>query len=89
MIVNAHGTMDMLATMLAGPTGRPVLNKTRLEGLYLYALQYAQLNTSTDANGAPDVFAALEQQLGLKLESAKAPIPVLIIDHAERVPTGN
>lgn len=37
MIVNPRGTMETLATMLTGPTGRPVLNKTNLEGPYFYA----------------------------------------------------
>lgn len=90
MIVNPRGTMDMLATMLAGPTGRPVLNKTRLEGPYFYALQYAKLDTTaSDPNSAPDIFGAVQQQLGLKLESDKAAIPILIVDHAERVPSRN
>jgi uncharacterized protein (TIGR03435 family) len=90
MIVNPRGTMDMLATMLAGTTGRPVLDKTNLDGPYLYVLQYAQLDTTaSDPNSAPDIFGAVQQQLGLKLESDKAPLPVLVIDHAERVPTGN
>jgi bla regulator protein BlaR1 len=38
---------------------------------------------------APDLFAALESQLGLKLESAKGPVEVLVVDHVNRVPTEN
>lgn len=48
-----------------------------------------------DSGAAPDaisglsVFTAVHEQLGLKLESRKAPIAMLVIDHAERVPTEN
>lgn len=82
-------TMDQVATSLAGPTGRPVINKTGLEGPYTYSIQWGQTDHSDEPNGAPDIFGAVQQQLGLKLEPAKAAIPTLVIDHAERVPTGN
>jgi uncharacterized protein (TIGR03435 family) len=38
---------------------------------------------------APDLFAALEKQLGLKLEKSKAPLDVVVIDHIEKTPTEN
>jgi uncharacterized protein (TIGR03435 family) len=41
-----------------------------------------------DAEAPPDLFAAFQQQLGLKLESTKAPVEVLVIDHVER-PSAN
>jgi len=39
--------------------------------------------------GGPDIFAALEKQLGLKLEQTRGGVPVMVIDHAERVPVEN
>ena len=39
--------------------------------------------------GGPNLFAALENQLGLKLEKAKRPVDFLVIDHADKVPTEN
>jgi uncharacterized protein (TIGR03435 family) len=90
MLISFQNTMDRLAKDLAGPTKRPVINETGLEGGRTYALQYAQLSTaSNDIESAPDIFGAVQQQLGLKLESGKAAVPTLIVDHADRVPTGN
>ncbi|HVW08231.1 MAG TPA: TIGR03435 family protein [Bryobacteraceae bacterium] len=89
MMVNVKGTMDQLATALAGPAGRPVIDKTGLDGAYVYVLQYAQLGTAVDPDSAPDIFGAVQQQLGLKLESDKAPVPVLVVESANRVPSGN
>jgi uncharacterized protein (TIGR03435 family) len=45
--------------------------------------------SETPSDSAPDFFAAVERQLGLKLEPKRDPIEVLVIDHAERVPTEN
>jgi uncharacterized protein (TIGR03435 family) len=42
-----------------------------------------------DPGGAPDLFRALEKQLGLKLTKNKAQFDSLAVDHADRVPTGN
>jgi uncharacterized protein (TIGR03435 family) len=36
------------------------------------------------ADAPPDLFTAIQQQLGLKLESTKAPVDVLVIDHIQR-----
>jgi uncharacterized protein (TIGR03435 family) len=37
----------------------------------------------------PDLFTAVQEQLGLKLESQKVPVDYLVIDHLERTPTEN
>jgi uncharacterized protein (TIGR03435 family) len=42
-----------------------------------------------DPTGSVTVWDAIEQQLGLKLESARRPMPVFVIDHIEETPTDN
>jgi uncharacterized protein (TIGR03435 family) len=37
-----------------------------------------------NADAPPDIFTAMQQQLGLKLESTKAPVDVMVIDHVEK-----
>ena len=90
---NGVVTMPELAIRLALSAGRPVLDKTGLEGRYGFFLFYTMLSAQSDdataGSGPPDFFAAVEQQLGLRLEPKKESIEVLIVDHAERAPTEN
>jgi uncharacterized protein (TIGR03435 family) len=84
--------MEWLAGMLSGQLGRPVIDATGLTGEYdisLYWIPQRPDSIAADDPSGPDLFAALQQQLGLKLEPKKGPIEVLIIDHAERTPTAN
>jgi len=75
-------TMPMFAKELERLTGRPVLDKTRLEGKYDYVLESS---ADSDATGTrPSVFTALPEQLGLRLESVKPSADTLVIDHIER-----
>ncbi|HTS50569.1 MAG TPA: TIGR03435 family protein [Bryobacteraceae bacterium] len=80
-------SMDVFAAVLYGPTGRPVVNKTGLEGNYEIELSFAR-DQDTDSP-LPSIFTALQEQLGLKLEAQKVPVEMLVIDHVERVPTEN
>jgi uncharacterized protein (TIGR03435 family) len=84
-------TMDGLALRLSATSaaGRPVINKTGLDGRYFCVAFFSNLSTDSSAEGPGDIFAALQQQLGLKLEPAKAPLDVLVVDHIERTPTEN
>jgi uncharacterized protein (TIGR03435 family) len=76
--------------------GRTVLDKTGLTGTYDFTLKWTpeeppgamfkgpgDAPPAADANG-PSLFTALEEQLGLKLESQKGPVDLLVIDHAEK-----
>ncbi|MEO6816486.1 MAG: TIGR03435 family protein [Edaphobacter sp.] len=80
-------TTGTLALLLSGPAGRPVVDKTGLTGKYEIHLEMAQEGQPV-AEGSDDpgasVFSAVQEQLGLKLESQKDPVENLVIDHIER-----
>jgi uncharacterized protein (TIGR03435 family) len=88
--------LDRLVNMLINVTNRTVIDKTGLAGLYDIKLEWApdtlQSPVSPTADSPPVVTAptgpalttAIEEQLGLRLVSAKAPLEVLVIDHVER-----
>jgi uncharacterized protein (TIGR03435 family) len=88
--------MDMFADLLARLAGRPIINETGLKGNYDFALKWtpdegrgqlaggpADTAPPGDASG-PSIFTALQEQLGLKLESRKGPVDTIAIDHVER-----
>jgi uncharacterized protein (TIGR03435 family) len=80
-------SMQTLAAMLQTPAGLPVIDKTGIKGSYDIKLEYApQLDADSSL---PSVFTALQETLGLKLESQKVPVEMLVIDHVDRVPTEN
>jgi uncharacterized protein (TIGR03435 family) len=81
-------SMKTLAWMLQSQVGRPVVDKTGLSGSYDFELQYAPGNPPPADATAPSIFTAVQEELGLKLESGRASFPVMVIDGAER-PSGN
>jgi uncharacterized protein (TIGR03435 family) len=76
-----------------------MVDKTGLEGKYDFRLEYAgthspggalsQRGADGQIGSAPDLFDAVQRQLGLKIEASKAPIDILVVDHVDRMPTGN
>ena len=89
--------MEKLAQTLTGMTerelGRFVIDKTGIEGKYDLTLTWspedrpaAIANGSADntAPPGPSIFTAIQEQLGLKLESTKGPVQTLVIDHIEQ-----
>jgi uncharacterized protein (TIGR03435 family) len=73
-----------LAKVLADQLHRPVVDKTALAGNYDLTLQWSldDAPVSTDADSAPSIYTAVQEQLGLKLQPAKGPVEVLVVDHA-------
>ncbi|MEG9433302.1 TIGR03435 family protein [Terriglobus sp. ADX1] len=82
--------MSVFATSLTGwgDLGRPVVNDTGITGNIDFVLDfvspYAQAAAGTDVDGQ-GFQEALHKQLGVKLESQKQPVPVLVLDHIERL----
>jgi len=86
---NGEGlTMTLIAEELSLITGRVVVDKTNLADRYDLKLEWTADDAPATDNSAPSLFTAIQEQLGLKLEAAKEPIPVLVIDHID-LPTAN
>jgi uncharacterized protein (TIGR03435 family) len=91
--ISAVGSsMDSLASSLGQFVGRTVTNATALTGLYDFTLTWTPEQMpqrppdapplNIDPNG-PSIFTALQEQLGLKLESARGQVDVVVIDRVE------
>jgi uncharacterized protein (TIGR03435 family) len=80
----AQGTMVQLASRLSSNgAGRPVVDQTGLSGVYSYKLDW--VNSAGADSELPSLFVALQDQLGLRLESTKGSSEMIIIDHVERL----
>ena len=95
--------LDKLASFLSEQLHQIVQNKTGLEGLYDFTLEWSQEtdrpmgagqtsgeagNAAADENSSPSVFTAIQEQLGLRLEPQKSAVPVYLVETIER-PTEN
>lgn len=95
-VIAEGATLDGFAQLLSGAFDRPVVNRTGVTGIFNFHLEAAPDYTlfcheppctnlpEPPAGNPPPVFDAIQEQLGLKLESTKAPIETLIIDRAEK-----
>jgi uncharacterized protein (TIGR03435 family) len=100
-ITVTDATMERVVSTLSSQLGQPVTDSTGLKGTYDFTLTFAAdtaaLSTSTPDGAAPGateidappILVAVQEQLGLKLEAKKGPVDVLVIDHAEKMPTEN
>jgi uncharacterized protein (TIGR03435 family) len=81
--------ISKFADLLSGQLGRPVIDMTGLTGNYSFVVYFTPEDQNPDGGPDPSIFGALQEQLGLRLEARKGPVELLVIDHAEKVPTGN
>jgi len=97
-------SMRQFASTLSIILDAPVIDKTVTAGLYDIHIEFSPEGTNLSGRGArplatpldadnpdrdkPSIFTALQQQLGLRLESARVPTRILVIDHVEE-PTEN
>jgi uncharacterized protein (TIGR03435 family) len=87
MEIRSGGTkMADFARSIQSGTGRIVVDKTALVGFYAFTLMYAA--TPSPDSDVPSLFTALQEQLGLRVQAATAPVRVLVIDNIQR-PTEN
>jgi uncharacterized protein (TIGR03435 family) len=84
--ITARNTgMDIFAEDLARVVGLPVVNETGLKDVYDFQLHWTPDRIrATDIADSISIFAAIQEQLGLRLRSDKAPVVVLVVDHAEK-----
>jgi uncharacterized protein (TIGR03435 family) len=100
MMQGGKVSMTQLAGALSNMLGRPVIDKTGFTGTFDLHLEYSPEGlamgrggmplpppppgANPNDNASPNIFTAVQEQLGLKLESQKAPGDTLVIDHAEK-----
>lgn len=96
-IVAQRISMAKVADSLTRMLGTPVVDATNTKGLFTFTLEWtpetarpaaAPDSVLPDAPAGPSLFTVLQQQLGVKLESEKLPVEVVVIDKAEK-PTEN
>jgi uncharacterized protein (TIGR03435 family) len=83
---------ELASVMQRAAMDRPVIDQTGISGRYDFDLEWLPDETQFGGMGLkpnpdlpkPDLFAAIQRQLGLKLEATRSPVDVLVVDHAEK-----
>lgn len=90
-LVAKSASMTQVADILSSHFGSPVRDRTGLPGVYTFTLEWLPDDAPLTTGGpvATTIFGALGEQLGLRLESGKVPIDILVVDRIERTPTEN
>ncbi len=89
-------SMAHFVDLLAKRAGLPVTDATGLHGVYSFTLDWSpeadlrlKAGDGEPGAGGASIFTALQEQLGLKLESGKGPVEVLVVDRVEKAPSAN
>jgi len=93
MIVKSATISDFAGFMQRYVMDRPVVDQTHITGKFDFTLNWTPnesqfegraFDPTTQTSDVPELFTAIQDQLGLKLESAKVPVEVLVMDHVEK-----
>ena len=76
--------MSSFAANLAYQVDRIVVDQTGLSGNFTFTLDWTPDSARDADSTAPSLFTAIQEQLGLKLESGRGPVEVLVIDGLEK-----
>jgi uncharacterized protein (TIGR03435 family) len=76
-------SMEQLATRLSRSLAQNVVNKTGAQGIFDFTLQWTQ-EEQFRGGASSTIFTSLTEQLGLRLESQRAEVEVLVVDQIER-----
>jgi len=79
--------LSALIDLLIRTLKQPVLDGTDLTGDYDFTLEFSGNPHSAPGDAETDLAFALQEQLGLKLESRKLTLDMLVVDHADQTPT--
>jgi uncharacterized protein (TIGR03435 family) len=91
-----NATLAEVANLLQGAVlDKPVVDQTKLTEKYDFTLKFTPDQSqmlgfgprppaAENPDAPPDLFTAMQQQLGLRLESSKAPVDVMVVDHVEK-----
>ena len=80
-----NSTLLGLINVLSGILQSPVIDDTGLKGTFNFSLDYTDPRDTRprQADSPPDIFTAVQEQLGLRLQATKRPVEVIVIDHME------
>ena len=82
--------MQDLAHTLNAFARCPVVDQTGLTAKYDFVLTFFRPGATTaDGEALPEIFSAIQSQLGLRLETQKGTAETLVVDHVEKTPTAN
>lgn len=88
-----RASLALITMLLSRLEHQIIVDQTGLTGEYRVQLHWAPGSGGTDAAPAdataPSLFAAVQEQLGLKLESRNAPLDTIVVDRAEKIPAEN